>query len=132
MRWPSEHGQPAANQQRHALFPARIVVHNEPSRAFNQQINSIRLATGQGDCVYLAMRSIDFSKMIVQTATGSATPIISKGKWDTLLLPIPPLAEQSRIVARVAELRQLCADLRARLTAAGATQSRLADTLAKF
>jgi type I restriction enzyme S subunit len=44
-------------------------------------------------------------------------------------LAIPPLAEQARIVARVAELRSLCATLRQRLQAQQATQSRLAEAL---
>ena len=40
-----------------------------------------------------------------------------------------PLPEQSRIVARVTELRALCAELRQRLADAQATQSRLAQVL---
>jgi type I restriction enzyme, S subunit len=44
-------------------------------------------------------------------------------------MPLPPLAEQHRIVARVEQLRCLCADLRERLQQARATQSRLADAL---
>lgn len=43
--------------------------------------------------------------------------------------PTPPLPEQSRIVARVAELRALCAQLRERLTATAQTRSRLAEAL---
>ena len=43
--------------------------------------------------------------------------------------PIPPLAEQGEIVARVTELRRLCADLRQRLASSQATQSRLAEAL---
>ena len=43
--------------------------------------------------------------------------------------PLPPLAEQSRIVARVASLRALCADLRHRLTTARAQQTLLAQVL---
>lgn len=45
------------------------------------------------------------------------------------VFPLPPLAEQARIVARVAELRCLCATLRERLQAQQATQSRLAEAL---
>lgn len=45
------------------------------------------------------------------------------------VLIIPPLAEQARIVARVTELRRLCADLRQRLADGQATQSRLAEAL---
>ena len=43
--------------------------------------------------------------------------------------PMPPLSEQSRIVARVAELRALCTQLRDRLAATAQTRSRLAEAL---
>lgn len=43
--------------------------------------------------------------------------------------PLPPLAEQSRIVTRVTALRRLCADLRQRLKTAQVTQSHLAKAL---
>ena len=42
---------------------------------------------------------------------------------------LPPLTEQSRIVARVASLRALCADLRQRLTTARTQQALLAQAL---
>jgi type I restriction enzyme S subunit len=45
------------------------------------------------------------------------------------LIPLPPLAEQSRIVARVESLRRLCNDLRQRLTARQTTQAHLAEAL---
>ena len=45
------------------------------------------------------------------------------------LLPFPPLAEQSRIVTRVTELRALCANLRTRLIASQSTQAHLAEAL---
>lgn len=43
--------------------------------------------------------------------------------------PVPPLAEQSRIVTRVTALRRLCADLRQRLAEREAVQARLAEAL---
>jgi type I restriction enzyme S subunit len=46
-----------------------------------------------------------------------------------LPFPLPPLAEQTRIVARVEQLRQLCSDLRQRLTASRTTQGHLAEAL---
>ena len=45
------------------------------------------------------------------------------------MTPMPPPAEQSRIVTRVAAVRRLCADLRQRLKAAQVTQSHLAQAL---
>ena len=86
--------------------------------AFNQQINSIHPLLAFSEFVLIAMTATDFVSAVVSTATGSATPIISKGKWDLLLLPLPPLPEQSRIVTRVTALRRLCGDLRQRLAEA--------------
>ncbi len=41
----------------------------------------------------------------------------------------PHLAEQSRIVTSVAQLRRMCYDLRQRLTASQSTQAHLAEAL---
>jgi type I restriction enzyme S subunit len=54
---------------------------------------------------------------------------LSVGKIRKIAIPMPPRAEQQRILARVDELRGLCADLRQRLQQAQATQSNLADAL---
>ncbi len=56
-------------------------------------------------------------------------PIISKGKWEILPIPLPPLAEQHRIVAKVDELMALCDRLEAQLTAAQKESSRLLEAL---
>jgi type I restriction enzyme S subunit len=54
---------------------------------------------------------------------------LESSKIFGLLIPVPPLAEQSRIVTRVNELRSLCADLRQRLIAGQTAQAYLADAL---
>lgn len=61
------------------------------------------------------------------TTAGQKT--VNQGHIGSLCFALPPLAEQARIVARVTELRRLCADLRQRLAASQATQSRLAEAL---
>ena len=50
-------------------------------------------------------------------------------KLKSIRIPLPPFAEQFRIVTRVAQLRSLCADLRQRLTASQSTQAHLAEAL---
>ena len=60
---------------------------------------------------------------------GSAQPNLAANSVKRYVVPLPPAAEQRRIVARVEELRCLCADLRQRLAASQATQSRLAEAL---
>ena len=54
---------------------------------------------------------------------------LSITKLGQFLIPVPPLAEQSRIVTRVAALRRLCADLRQRLAERQSVQARLAEAL---
>ncbi|MEO8807908.1 MAG: restriction endonuclease subunit S, partial [Burkholderiaceae bacterium] len=54
---------------------------------------------------------------------------INMSELRHLPFPLPPLAEQHCIVARVEELRALCAQLRERLIDARRTQSQLADAL---
>jgi type I restriction enzyme S subunit len=84
---------------------------------FNQQINSIRLADDLPTFVYLALTSSYFQEQVITRASGSATPIINKGKWAQILIPLPPLAEQRRIVAKVDKLMALVDDLESQLAA---------------
>jgi type I restriction enzyme S subunit len=63
------------------------------------------------------------------SGTSSSMKNVSREVVLATPIPLPPLAEQSRIVTRVNELRALCADLRKRLAAGQVVQSRLADAL---
>jgi type I restriction enzyme S subunit len=54
---------------------------------------------------------------------------ISAGNLKEVQIPLPPLAEQHRIVAKVDELMGLCDRLEASLTATAATRRRLLDAL---
>jgi type I restriction enzyme S subunit len=53
------------------------------------------------------MQSDFFAKKMIDNSTGTATPIINRGLWDLLLIPLPPLSEQHRIVAKIEELMPL-------------------------
>jgi type I restriction enzyme S subunit len=59
--------------------------------------------------------------------TGQAN--VSGGAMRNMLIPIPPLAEQRRIVAKVEALMALCDALKARLADAAQTQRHLADAI---
>ena len=67
---------------------------------------------------------------IRELSAGGAQPNLNVGKVKSTLIPLPPLAEQSRIVTRVTALRRLCADLRQRLADRQSVQARLAEALA--
>lgn len=60
---------------------------------------------------------------------GSAQPNLSAGNVMLYAFPLPPLAEQHRIVAKVDELMALCDALKARIAAAQSTQLQLADAI---
>jgi type I restriction enzyme S subunit len=66
---------------------------------------------------------------IRELSAGGAQPNLNVGKIKATLIPLPPLAEQSRIVTRVAQLRRLCFELRQRLAASQSTQAHLAEAL---
>jgi type I restriction enzyme S subunit len=54
---------------------------------------------------------------------------LSISKVQALPVPLPPLPEQHRIVAKVDALMALCDQLEASLTATAATRRRLLDAL---
>ncbi|MYZ50994.1 hypothetical protein F5985_02305 [Malikia spinosa] len=84
-------------------------------------------ATEQGLLDYLALfiNAISLEPYV----TGTAQPKMNQAKLNSIPMALPPFTEQSRIVARVAELRQLCSDLRQRLTASRTAQGHLAQAL---
>ena len=71
---------------------------------FNQQINSITPYLCNVEYVHIVLQSEYFRLAIMDKATGTATPIINRGNWETLLFPLPPINEQERIVANITEL----------------------------
>ena len=65
----------------------------------------------------------------VAGGTSSSMKNVSREQILNLVVPLPPLAEQHRIVAKVDELMALCDRLEADLIDARTRQARLADTL---
>lgn len=64
-----------------------------------------------------------------ERAAGGVQSFVSLGQLRSTAIAFPPLAEQSRIVARVTALRRLCSDLRQRLAERQSVQARLAGAL---
>ncbi|MCA3624594.1 MAG: restriction endonuclease subunit S [Methylobacterium sp.] len=97
---------------------------------FNQQINSLTpFLEGLTAFIAMALKASDFQSLAWSKAGTGTLPIISKGKWEVLPIPLPPLAEQHRIVAKVDALIALCDRLEASLSATAATRRRLLDAL---
>lgn len=65
------------------------------------------------------------------SGTSSSMKNVSREVVLRTPVPLPPLAEQRRIVARIKSLRRLCTDLRQRLAARQIVQTHLADAFVK-
>jgi type I restriction enzyme S subunit len=80
--------------------------------------------------VLLFLKSPIFLQIGKTKMTGTAgQKRLPKTFFSGFPLPLPPLAEQHRIVAKVDELMALCDDLKRRLNQAQTTQVELADAI---
>lgn len=66
---------------------------------------------------------------LTEFAPATAQKNINLGILETVLIPLPPLAEQHRIVAKVDALMALCDQLETALTTTATTRQRLLETL---
>jgi type I restriction enzyme S subunit len=79
--------------------------------------------------VRLVISSKGFLDNLLTLHKGIGAKHVNVGDMRLAMVPLPPFAEQSRIVARIEELRRLCVDLRQRLSASQTTQAHLAEAL---
>ena len=80
--------------------------------------------------IYL-MLSENFLSQVRVAENRVKMPKLNQESLNDFLVPLPPLAEQHRIVAKVTELLALCDQLKARIVAARAKQAQLAEALVK-
>ena len=72
--------------------------------SFNQQINAIEPIICNSKYLFYAISAPYFISRVKDKAGGTATPIISKGQWENMLMPLSPLKEQQRIATRIDNL----------------------------
>jgi type I restriction enzyme S subunit len=96
-----------------------------------QRMMLIRLVPGTMDTKYLlySLMAPDLMDRVQDKPVGATVQHLRVGGVETLLTPVPPIAEQRRIVAKVDELAALCGALNTRLRDAAATQIHLADAI---
>lgn len=80
---------------------------------------------------YLAMilRSSMCQSQMWDKVKATAQPCLYINRINSLMVPVPPLAEQQRIVAKVRELMDLCDRLEAQLAAATQARSQLLEAV---
>lgn len=82
---------------------------------------------------YFFKRYFEYLAMDLQSrAKGGAQPFVSLGFLRNLVLALPPLNEQKRIVAKVDELFALCDHLRERITEAQKVANLMADAVVEL
>ncbi len=65
-------------------------------------------------------------------SAGGAQPNLNVGKISSTFIPMPPLNEQKRIVAKVDELVALCDQMKSQITSSKTIQKKIADTLTQL
>ena len=118
------------NGSTHLVGRAGIVEGNPKDLIFPDLFIRVPLDGAKLDCRYfvLAWNSPEMRRRIESVAKTTAGILkINQGHIAALSLPVPPLAEQNRIVAKVDELMRWCDALEARLTAARTTATHLLD-----
>jgi type I restriction enzyme S subunit len=121
----------AANVHKETIVIGRVgfycgSIHLTPPKAWvtdNAFITEFCTEAIDKNFLTLLLRGTDLKKR--EDAT--AQPVISGGKIYPIVVTLPPLAEQQRIVAKVDELMCWCDALEARLTAAQTTAEHLLD-----
>jgi restriction endonuclease S subunit len=113
-------------------YPGRCAIWNEPDREmyFQKALHRVRPRGGIAvELIAITLETDSKSGNLEHHFTGATIKHFVGQALGRYLIPLPPLAEQSRIVTRVAQLRRLCADLRQRLAASQSTQAHLAEAL---
>jgi len=75
------------------------------------------------------LRSPPFTAYVESRQKGVAYPAINDGDFQAGMVPVPPIAEQHRIVAKVDELMALCDELEARLRDVQEISEQLAESV---
>src|SRR5699024_4565904 len=76
----------------------------EKAVAFNQQINAVTPISIEKVWLHYTLLSKFFIQQMYNNASATTVSILNKTKLERLLIPLPPLAEQKRIVTKIEEI----------------------------
>jgi type I restriction enzyme S subunit len=113
-----------------SLGRCALVTDNFPEANVSQHVTIIRLLKSDFRYfMHLVLRSSYGQKLIWGRQVGMAREGLSKKVLELFEIPLPPLAEQHRIVKRVDQLMALCDELKNQTQAATDKQSALLNAL---
>jgi type I restriction enzyme S subunit len=108
-----------------AIVPNDFVTGN-----VSQHVTIIRLASNQIlRFMHLVLISQHVQQTVMDVQVGVSREGLSIAKLGQFVIPIPPLVEQNRIVAKVDALMAICDQLKTRITAASQQQQTIANVL---
>jgi len=114
-----------ASLGRSTIFPDQI-----PEANVSQHVTIIRLIEpAMTPFVHLCIQSPLIQSLVWGRQVGMAIEGLSKKVLERFEMPIPPLAEQQRIVQKADELIALCDQLKERLNQASETRNQLAEAV---
>jgi len=109
-----------------------VVDRIEPRLMISDKLIRFRLIEGLSPRFFALTLNAGVTNAAIEEAKSGMAVMqmnISQDKLRAVPVPLPPLAEQHRIVAKVDALMALCDRLEASLTATAATRRRLLDAL---
>ncbi|WP_316157942.1 restriction endonuclease subunit S [Cupriavidus sp. BIC8F] len=112
--------------------PGRCAIWREQAEEmyFQKALHRFRALGGvRAEFIALCLEADAKSGRLADYFTGATIKHFAGQELARYCLPLPPVAEQERIISRVVELRQLCADLRTRLANLQTCQARFAAAL---
>lgn len=95
----------------------------------NQRVATIKVSKNADPSYIDITIKSEMTQEVIRKAKNSTNDNISMAEIKSFEIPLPPIAEQRRIVAKVDELMTLCDRLKANLQTAQTTQLHLADSL---
>ena len=104
-----------------------FIIDEDDKYTLNQRIGGI-LSTSDIDCRYLAM-VLDRNKYYLQYDDGQKQTNLKKIQVLSCPIPLPPLEEQKRIVAKVDQLMVLCEQLEIKLKQSHVTSEKLIESV---
>ncbi|NKM12094.1 type I restriction endonuclease subunit S [Rhizobium laguerreae] len=108
-------------------FPVAI---NQSAVTINQDMKALIPKNGQmAEYLLRALKGLKPQMLAKVQRSSHGTCRLEGSDYSEFLIPIPPLAEQHRIVAKVDELMTLCDQLESSLTSADDTRRKLLDAL---